>query len=195
MGRWWVLVCQQSSDAHRSMRRVAALFWSVVLLAALLAGLGGWVAATRVIRPLSELHGAVASLASGNYEARLPDGPYVEVADLARAFQAMSDAVREREANLCSVAASISGVSGKALYEAIAAETARLTGGDLVLLTEFIPDARCRSVAALADGAPAGAIEYDLAATPCAEASRRGFVVYEREVRALQFDGGARVGL
>ncbi|MBI5831141.1 MAG: response regulator [Armatimonadetes bacterium] len=192
---WWLMVCQDAGEAFRPLRHLAVLFWTVLLLAATLAGLGGWLVGRRVARPLVHLHEAALALAGGDYTARLPESPYVEVAGLAGAFAVMSDAVREREADLRSLAETISESSGDQLYESIAIEVARQTGCEYVLVTELLPGGHCRSLTYLAAGRFGEPIEFELGATPCEQAVQHGLVVYERGVRALFPDDADLVAL
>jgi len=82
-------------ELRRSLQRDAAVLAATLLLA--IAG-ALWIS-RRIAQPLANLSGAMGRLQQGDFEVRAHDGQNAndEVGDLARAFDAMADGLKERE--------------------------------------------------------------------------------------------------
>jgi PAS domain S-box-containing protein len=97
---WILMVTQPVVETMSTKIRVQRVFWSVA------AGIGVlifWVAllfARRVSRALNRLVAGTKKIAAGEYEAKLPEQPYQELASLAESMAFMARAVQEREARV-----------------------------------------------------------------------------------------------
>jgi PAS domain S-box-containing protein len=97
---WVALVSQTSAKAYEPVWRTAIFFALGVLAAVFLAALAAMAMARRFSRPLSEFSSRAKVVASGNYDFSFTEPRSLEVAELARSFRTMADAVRERENSL-----------------------------------------------------------------------------------------------
>lgn len=91
-----VRVARTSENVSMVITRTRRAFLSGVLMAGLLAGLVGWVSASRMLRPLEALREAVLRASAGDLTVRVAEPHATELADLARAFNLMSGLIERR---------------------------------------------------------------------------------------------------
>jgi PAS domain S-box-containing protein len=97
---WAVAVSQPADEAFAMVSRMNKVVWLGTLISLILAlAVGTW-ALRQVQRPLSRLVASSERIASGDYDFNPPRPGFREIDDLVRAFEAMSVAVKDREAAL-----------------------------------------------------------------------------------------------
>lgn len=92
---------------------------------------------------------------------------------------------KQVEGALHSLVVATTGVTGREFFQKAAEWLTGYTGADIALFSEIGKDGIARSLAMLADGEEVTGYEYDLAGTPCEEASKKGFCHFARDVSSL----------
>ncbi|MCF3652527.1 adenylate/guanylate cyclase domain-containing protein [Synoicihabitans lomoniglobus] len=96
-GRLSIILQYSLDEKLAPARRLSRLILLVSLGGVVLAGGLGWWFAGRLSQPVQELAAHTAVIASGDYDTRLELGREDELGDLARAFNAMSSGLAERD--------------------------------------------------------------------------------------------------
>jgi signal transduction histidine kinase len=92
-------VLVQFFDVSEVDRTLGVLTFTLLVVAGattVVAGLSGWWISNRVLRPVGEVAGAAAGLASGRLDSRLAGSADPDLAVVAGAFNAMADALQKR---------------------------------------------------------------------------------------------------
>jgi signal transduction histidine kinase len=84
------------SEVDRTLRVLTFTLLVVAGATTVAAGLSGWWISNRVLRPVGEVAGAAADLASGRLDSRLASSADPDLAVVAGAFNAMADALQKR---------------------------------------------------------------------------------------------------
>jgi signal transduction histidine kinase len=84
------------SEVDRTLNVLAFTLLIVAGATTVVAGLSGWWISNRVLRPVGEVAGAAADLASGRLDSRLASSGDPDLAVVAGAFNAMADALQKR---------------------------------------------------------------------------------------------------
>ena len=91
----------EAAAPYRRLQHVLAVFTAVGIA---LIAIGSVLTARRIITPLRALTASARQLANGHYDEPLPIERHDEIGELAQGFQAMREAVKEREAQIERVA-------------------------------------------------------------------------------------------
>ena len=98
---WWLVVVLPQSAYNGPIQQSLWMTIGLCGIAALLAGVTGWVTARWVTRPLVEVHQAARELARGQWDRRVTEGDRPDqVGELARAFNFMANCIEGAFAQL-----------------------------------------------------------------------------------------------
>ena len=94
------LLMRSIDEAVAPYRKLQWTLLAITLAGVLVFGIGGFVTARRITRPINALAVSAERLAAGDYAVPVADGGADEVGDLARTFETMRVGIRQRDAEI-----------------------------------------------------------------------------------------------
>ena len=95
-----VLLMRSIDEAVAPYRKLQWTLLAITLAGVLVFGIGGFVTARRITRPIDALAVSAERLAAGDYAVPVADGGDDEVGDLSRTFETMRVGIRQRDAEI-----------------------------------------------------------------------------------------------
>ena len=95
-----VLLMRSIDEAVAPYRKLQWTLLAITLAGVLVFGIGGFVTARRITRPIDALAASAERLAAGDYAVPVADGGDDEVGDLSRTFETMRVGIRQRDAEI-----------------------------------------------------------------------------------------------